>query len=210
MSLRTTTRALFAALALLTACAESGPVGPVEDDVGIPSLSSHTSTVTLHPIAHGNWITARSFGCAASLGQWDCVNDQPGNQASGDPVSDDGDATMLVINGKRAGTPKSSFRLDAGQLPAGFTVSEMIVVARAASTKARGRGGAIRPFLRLDAVSGPDVPCPAGSTDVSGTAYTTISCTFSGSSLTSLPEIGFEETGGGEIKVTQMYAVVGY
>lgn len=214
MSLRASV--LLATFACLTACADSAPTEAVVDDPAAPSLSEGGSPVTLHPVAYGNWISAREYGCAGGLGKWDCVNDQPGNAAAGDPAPDDGDATMLTTTSSKRWTPKLSVSLDETQLPPGFTVTEITVFARAAAHRPRSRRtSAIRLFLRMHPVQGPDVPCSAGAVNVTETAYITVSCTFSGSDLgalppNSLPEIGFEETGGGEIKVTQMYAVVGW
>lgn len=167
----------------------------------------HAATVVVaHPVAQGNWITFKASGCGENLGQWNCVNDQSENSASGPATADDGNRTFVNINGG-AGTWKDSYRLGNSLLPFGATVTQLVVTARAAETRAGGPDPAIRLFYRANNV---DVPCLTGGVAVSGTTYVTVSCTFSQLNLTQLPEIGIEELNGKDLSVTQVYAEATY
>jgi hypothetical protein len=84
-----------------------------------------------------------------------------------------------------------------------------VITARAAEVKAGGPDPVIRLFYDRTGL-GANVNCPSGGTQVGGTTYQTVSCTFEGLSLSALPEIGIEETTGRDLKVTQVYAEVSY
>lgn len=167
---------------------------------------TQTATKYLHPTADGTYATSwTQTGCTANF---DCVNDQASNGDEGTPDAHDSDTTKVSIDA--LANTRLSFQLKDSAIPASSTVTQLIITTLSGETGASGPDPTIQSFYRLGGV---DTDCASG-TVTGGTAFTQVDCTFSSLSLTATDldnlEIGFMETGGRDLKVTQAYVQVSY
>ncbi|MHC4304216.1 MAG: YCF48-related protein [Planctomycetota bacterium] len=167
------------------------------------------SRATLHPSADGatcNFTSA--VGCPA--GDWDCVNDQTGNGASGLPETHD-DTTSYLYDAKDAGG-RAMFSLADGIVPAGAVVTGITIQAWVG----KGTGGpapeASLSYERVGIDSGP-VDGAAESITTSGIGQSmsaSWSClNWTGTDMDAL-EIGIYHVSGAQLNISQIYLTVSY
>ena len=114
-------------------------------------LAAPADTITLHPTGVGSIADWDSTDCPGT--DWDCLNDQAGNAASGAPAANDGDTSNLQDNDGSTG--RVMVALDDGLIAAGATITAIEVhgvmkksgggTPRAARTPTPARPGAASP-----------------------------------------------------------------
>jgi len=145
-----------------------------------PTASSPSpSTTVLHPTSQGDytaWTTAGTTGCTEDSGEWDCMNDQAGNAATGTATAHDDGAMYLLTT---TDTAESSFNVDYSAIPAGTTVTQLVVSAYVREEANAGPNVEIISFYRHNAS---DSDC-ASSHSTGNTSFELYSCTFGSLSI---------------------------
>lgn len=174
------------------------------NDNGGESGTGGSNSIVLHPTDQGNYTSATVTGCVDNTGEWDCVNDQAGNAGTGTATANDGDTSDLEITSGR-----SSFTLDNNTIPAGSTVTQLVITTVGGEVNSSGPSAAVIPFYRLNST---DTDCGTTSS-FDTTTYSTQTCTFSSLSLSTTDlnnlEIGFLFSAN-DPKITQFYVTVSY
>jgi hypothetical protein len=180
------------------------------DDGGEASVTD--AQITLHPKSQSFFDSALEFntvGCLNDEEEWDCVNDQTGNAATGEPEANDGAASYLTTVSNSGG--RSTFYFDSDLLPAGAIVTSLTITAKIRENTSSGSNPAARLFYRQDLT---DNECPT-ATSVGTTDWSTVAtCTFSGLSVSAADmnfiQIGVISDNANDLDVTQLYAVATY
>ncbi len=169
-----------------------------------PDGTQDCGSFFLHPTSVG----AASFLPVGCPSNWDCVNDQTANAATGPPAPSDGFATLV----RSAASPAEDlYGLADGQLPSGKVVTEIEVVAQLAWGNT---GTAPTAALLYQRQSFDPVPVTGGPLAISNVAFQEVRRRFSSLNwfapeLDSL-EIGLGHVGGNELLMTQNYVKVTY
>ncbi|MDX2436716.1 MAG: FG-GAP-like repeat-containing protein [Acidobacteriota bacterium] len=165
------------------------------------------TTLALHPTGDGG---TSEFVPAGAASAWDGANDQTGNAGAGPLEPYDPADYSIGAEGQRA-----MFSLDDGTVPAGATITEIIIRAQVY----RGNGGGANAGLSYQRMPGATTP-DASPVDGTGIDLTTGCCTEISETLIGLNwttddldnlEIGMiHNIGGSDSYITQMYVLVSY
>jgi photosystem II stability/assembly factor-like uncharacterized protein len=163
--------------------------------------------VVLHPRGDGsvNGFTT-STGCPA--GNWDCVNDQTGNAASGTTEPHDGETSYLID--EKPATNREMFALDDGLIPSGAAVSSIEIRAQVGKTGQPPMASLSYQRIGTD-------PSPVDATPVTintGSLGQEITASWTCLNWTATDiddlEIGLYHVSGGDIEFTQIRVRVTY